>query len=206
MHYAGDDLLEQGVMAELDGHPNPALFRQALRAFEDVLLEAKNVDARLSELEAFHKKNIDRQDPAFAKSLEKIVRATTSFERTGLTGLRYSGSGGAPAAKPSIVPLDLTTIMEAQREDLGIFTKQLEETIESLRGAIPAAERGEFAALMLSGRSGFADRILQSVNLLGVFSRFYTRSCLTTIDATMQSYPSGLRWLKDSYGKSPQKK
>lgn len=204
MHYAGDDLLEQGVMAELDGHPNPALFRQALRMFEDVLIESKNVDTRLSELEALHKKNIGGQDATFAKSLEKIIK-TTTFERAGLTGLRYSGAGGAPATKPSVVPVDLTTIMAAQREDLGVFTKQLEETIDALRGAIPAAEKGEFAALMLSGRSGFADRILQSVNLLGVFSRFYTRSCLTTIDATMQSYPSGLRWLKDSYGKSPQK-
>jgi hypothetical protein len=188
-------------MAELEGHPDPALFRQALKNFEEVIVELTNLDARMAELEALHLKNIGKQDPAFVKSLEKIVKGSPAFERAGMTGLRYSGAAGAGATKPKVTPTDLTSIMSAQREDIAVLIAQLQETVDALRGAIPAAEKGEFAALMLSGRSGFADRILQSVNLLGVFTRFYTRSCLTTIDATMQSYPSGLKWLKDSYGK-----
>jgi hypothetical protein len=49
--------------------------------------------------------------------------------------------------------------------------------------------------MMLSGRQGFADKIQQSVQLLGVFNRFYTTGCMASIAATMQVYPKGLQWL-----------
>lgn len=190
-------------MAELDGAPEPALFKQALRKFEEALLELRNVDARLAELEAIDASNDKKRDPAFEKSLVAILKGIGPFERAGAVGLRYSNAGGVAKKPPAVTPTNLATILGSQREDLRVLIDQLQDTIDALRGAIPTAEKGEFAALMLSGRSGFADKILQSVNLIGAFTRYYTKSCLTTIDATMQSYPSSLKWLKDSTVKRP---
>jgi hypothetical protein len=73
----------------------------------------------------------------------------------------------------------------------------MDETIEAFRSVLPYAEKGEFAAMMLSGRHGFADKIQQSVDLMGIYGRYYTSTCMATIAATMQAYPAGLEWLKD---------
>lgn len=110
----------------------------------------------------------------------------------GSHGLRYSN---VPSPRERRRIRNLLEIMEAQRSDLGVLREQLKDTIEAFRAVLPLADKHEFSALMLSGRLGFANKILQQVNLINVFSKFYTRTCLTTIDATMQTYPAGLEWV-----------
>jgi MYXO-CTERM domain-containing protein len=192
-HYAADDLLEQGVMAELDGKSDPAKFRQALKLFEETLAEMDNLDRGLVTAIEIHKKGTE--DPAFATSVTRIMGELRDFRRISLRGSRFSNvSASTPVVAPKR-PTNLLEIMEAQREDLGLLRKQLVETIESFRAVIPLAEKKQFVPMMLSGRAGFSSKVQQSVDLLGEYSRSYSKGCMTTIEATMQVYPKGFDWL-----------
>lgn len=164
------------------------------------------LDTKLQELMAIHAAG--KQVPEFDAAVVKILKEQPAIERVSLHGKRYSTiSGGKP--EPLASPgRDLAEVMKNQRQDLAVVRKQLKETIEAFRAVLPVADKGEFAALMLSGRAGFADRIQESVDMLGVFQQSYIRACMTTIAATMQIYPAGLKWLKDStqQGRTPENK
>jgi hypothetical protein len=200
LHYEADDLLERGVMAELDGKPEPEHFKTALQRFEESLEAMNALDKSMEELVAIHRRG--KSLKVFDVAVSKILRQMDPVERVSLRGLRYSN---LPARKEDKKrnPRNLLEIMQAQRADLAVLREQLGVTIEAFRAVLPLAEQHEFSAMMLSGRAGFADKILQQVNLINVFSKFYTRTCLTTIDATMQVYPKGLEWLKDSRAQGP---
>lgn len=195
-HYEADDLLEKGVLAELRGEPRPELFRAALLKFEEALEWAQVLDRQLGELTAIHQGK--EVNPLFMKSLGKILAEHPPVERVQLHDVRYANIARMrqEAAAPPPMGKDLMVIVADQRHDLGIVSKQLRETVEAFRNVLPLAEEGQFAALMLSGRAGFADKIQQSVELVETFARYYSLSCMTTIAATMQVYPSGLEWLK----------
>ena len=200
LHYEADDLLERGVMAELDGKPDPEHFKTALQRFEESLEAMNTLDKKMEELIAIHRQG--RSLKAFDVAVSKILLEMGPVERVSLRGLRYSN---VPSGKGDNrrKPRNLLEIMQAQRADLAILREQLRIAIEAFRAVLPLAEKHEFSAMMLSGRAGFADKILQQVNLINVYSKFYTRTCLTTIDATMQVYPKGLEGLKDSQSQGP---
>lgn len=188
-------MLERGVMAELDEKPEPELFRQAFKRFEDSLAAMDDLDKKMGELIAIHKQG--KSLKAYDLALARILKEMGPVERVGMKGLRYSNVPNESKTRGKKLTT-LLDIMEVQREDLAILREQLRVTIEAFRAVIPLADKNEFSAMMLSGRLGFADKILQQVNLITVYSKFYTRTCLTSIDATMQVYPAGLQWLKDS--------
>ena len=198
-HYRGDDLLEKGVMAELRGQPKPAMFREALEQFQSSARGMATLDKEIAALQEVHQRG--KEDPTFVESLARILRDAPALERVSLSGRRYSNVAKQAAELPRAKPASLADIMQQQREDLAIVRKQMEETIVAFKAVLPLAERGEFAALILSGRQGFSDKIQQSVDLIGTFGRSYTRGCSATIDATMQIYPKGLGWLRDSQRK-----
>lgn len=198
-HYEGDSLLEQGVMAELDGKPNPELFSKALSKFEESLDAMNDLDGKLVNLIALSKQS--PQNATFQQALGKILVEWKAPERVTLSHARYANVGTSAHAEHWNNPKNLLEIMEAQRKDLDILRTQMKQTIEAFRSVIPLAEKHEFAAMMLSGREGFADKVQQSVDLVGRYGRFYTSSCMTTIAATMQAYPAGLEWIKDSLPK-----
>lgn len=195
LHYQGDDLLEQGVMAEFDGKPDPKLFVAALKRFEETQQQMTVLDKKLGELITIHKQG--KATPEFEVALRKILVQSRGPERVSLMWLRYSNVARQGIAPPPTDVVDLLTTMEAQRADLAVLRRQLADTIQAFQAVIPYAEKGEFATMMLSGRHGFAEKIQQSVDLLGVYGRFYTSKCMATIAATMQAYPAGLSWLKD---------
>ena len=202
-HYQGDELLERGVLAELKGSPQPGLFKEALRLFEQTATEMARLEKAYGELLALHQQAA--LDPAFETAVARILKDAGPFERPGLEGSRYSMvARGTPERPPSGSGFrTLIEIVAAQQADLGLVRRQMEETIKAFRDVIPLAEKGQFAPLILSGRWAFADKILQSINLIQVYSRFFTRSCLVTIDATMQIYPAGLAWLKELPAEPP---
>ncbi len=185
-------------MAELSGAAKPQLFHQALARFEESNRLMEQLDRKMGELSEILKS--DSLDPTFAASLQRILNDHPPLERVSTTGVRFANIGqeSAAARPPQAFGRSLADIMKSQRDDLEIVRRQLKETIEAFRVVLPAADKGEFAALMLSGRAGFADKIQEAVNQIQVFAQFYTRSCMTTIAATMQAYPAGLKWLKDS--------
>jgi len=183
-------------MAELDGKPDPDHFKAAFKRFEESLEAMDLLDKKMTELIEIHKRG--KSLKVYDLALAKILGQMGSVERVSLTGLRYSN---VSSERDKRRPRNLLEIMEAQRADLAILRDQLKGTIEAFRAVLPLAEKHEFSAMMLSGRLGFANKILQQVNMINVFSKFYTRTCLTTIDATMQTYPAGLEWIKDSLPK-----
>jgi hypothetical protein len=79
---------------------------------------------------------------------------------------------------------------------LKLLRGKLDEVITAARDAIPLAEKGQFAQVMLSGRNGFGDKMPQFTDWFSAYDRFYVQSCMTTIAATMQIYPKGFEWLK----------
>ena len=194
-HYQGDDLLEQGVMAEFDGKSNPDLFKTALRRFEETSKSMAHLDDLMGELIAIDQK--EQLVTEFDMPLRKILKESPPPERVGLEGKRYANVAQRTKSGPPPRALDLAAVMKTQRDDLRTLRRQMDETIEAFRSVLPYAEKGEFAAMMLSGRHGFADKIQQSVDLMGIYGRYYTSTCMATIAATMQAYPAGLEWLKD---------
>ena len=183
-------------MAELDGKPKPELFAQALSKFEESSAAMDDLNVKLGDLIALYKKS--KESPDFEHALAKILAEWKPPQRVTLHGVRFANIGGRYSREKQRTPRTLLELMEHQRSDLGMLRAQMKETIEAFRSVIPLAEKHEFAAMMLSGREGFADKIQQSVDLVGLFDRYYTSGCMTTIAATMQVYPSGLEWIKDS--------
>lgn len=183
-------------MAELTGKPQPQLFKTALERFFEAYSLMEKLNGKFVELIGIDASG--KLDPLFSAALTKILSEHPSMERVSLHGVRFANIAQERQGS-RIVPLgqDLAALMTEQREDLGIVRSQLKETIEAFRAVIPAAENGQFAALMLSGRAGFADKIQQAVDLIQVYAQRYTRGCMTTIAATMQVYPAGLAWVKD---------
>ena len=195
-HYIADDYLEQGIMAELDGKPKPELFKLALSKFEECSQQMEALQKKMRNLMATHKSG--KINKTFDQATRKILKEQRPVERVSLTRVRHSNIAQPINVLQQKQPKDLTEIMQMQLADLATMKKQLDSTIEALRADIPLAERHEFAAMMLSGRHGFADKIQQSVDMMGVYGQSYVRSCSSTIDATMQVFPNGLQWLKQA--------
>ncbi len=153
----------------------------------------EQLEKKLDELIGIHTRGT--LDRGFEQALGRILQSGPPLQRVSLQGLRYSNTA-TPQASQLAQPKDLLEIMTMQKEDLGLLKRQLTEMIDAFTTTLPLADRGEFASALLSGRVGFADKVQQSVYLLGVYTQSYIGRCMNTIDATMQVYPSGLEWLK----------
>ena len=194
-HYVGDGLLEQGVLADMSGKPQPKYFRQALEQFRKSSRAMDTLLKKMEELIGIHKSaTVDR---TFAQALERVLQGSKPLDRVSLSGVRYSNIGSIKIPTPA-QPKDLLEMMTMQRDDLVILKRQLDEMIQAFTTVLPLADRGEFASALLSGRFGFADKVQQSVFLLGLYNQFYVAKCMATIDATMQVYPTGLQWLRQA--------
>jgi hypothetical protein len=197
--------LEAGVLSEFDykidakrNKLNAHQFKQALRGYEQVALAFETLDKELAELQA-----IDNSGPGveiFEQTLTKILAESRPMERLSRTATRYADLGGMKVEKGE--PLVGTAgILAAQRHDLAILRATLEEVLQGLRDALPLAEKGEFAQVMLSGRNGFGDKMPQFTDMMSAFERFYVRTCMATIATTMQVYPRGFEWLTEKKSK-----
>jgi hypothetical protein len=182
--------LEYGVLAEFlskqkSGTPlQPHLFLDGF-------------DLRLKELREITTKGI--VVPEFETSLSRIFAEDYPFERVRDSGIRYSNVGGESSSKSTISSgmkvQGFVEVVDVLRADLEPLKKTLDEVIVGLRNVLPLAEKGEFAAVMLSGRNAFGDKMPQFTNMLSAYERLYVRSCMNTITATMQIYPRGFEWL-----------
>lgn len=191
-------------MAELDGKPNPEMFRSAFKLFEETAREMDQMQTKLDELVVIYKRG--QPVKVFEDSVSKIYKEMDDIERVSLRGGRFSNIATGQKPPASARPTNLLEAMEAQRADLILLRKQLGETLDTFRAVVPLAEKKQFVPMMLSGRAGFSSKVQQAVHLLGVYSRFYMRTCMGTIEATMQAYPAGFDWLPkvpDSVGPIP---
>lgn len=193
--------LENGVLAEFEAKLDPAktrkpeLFRENMQKLQLLDKQLGELDSRLEKVIVFLKAK--KASPGFNEALTKVTSSTKDIRRLSAVGTRYSEVGGKGAFTTAAPKLDsVLAIYIAQREDLGLLRKKLNEVIDGARDAIPLAEKGEFAQVMLSGRNAFGDKMPQFTDWFSAYDRFYVQSCMSTIAVTMQIYPKGFEWLK----------
>jgi hypothetical protein len=193
-HYAADDLIERAATAELDGRPDPALFKEALREYEMASAGLLELQKQLDELIGLHRTG--KPVKLFEEALARLLREQAPLPAVALRGQRHSNAAGdAGPLDATRFPQSLLAVLQAQREAAEVVRRQLDETIESLRAVTPRADRGEFMSIVLSGRSGFGDKADESVELLGRLTTLHTSTCSTTIAAAEHAYPAGFEWL-----------
>lgn len=190
--------LEEGVLAEFESKINkdnkvrPDLLRQTMTGLESVRAGMTELDQKLSDLESFVSSR--EVTPVFDSAVAKLIKEERPFERLSDTGVRYAEVSGGLASNSNIS--GILDIIKAQRQDLAVLAAKLDEVLEGLRDAIPLAEKGDFARVMLSGRNSFGDKMPQFTDMISAYERLYVRTCMTTIAATMQVYPKGFEWLR----------
>lgn len=193
-YYKGNSHLEEAIVAELDGTPKPELFRSALASYEASAEQMNVLDQKFAELIEID--GSGEKVKVYETALARILKEAPPFERIAARGARYANVGGTRPVR--LKPIRTSSdILLAQREDLQILRKGYAEAISALRDAIPLAERGEFVKVMLSGRNAFGDKMPKFTDMISAYERFNIRSCMATIDATMQVYPRGFEWLQN---------
>jgi len=193
--------LESAILAEFDYKVDPKNnkldphgFKQALAGYEQVALALETLDKKLAELEVIEKSGPGVE--VFEQTVTKILAESSPLERLSTKGVRYADIAGAKMQKSEPI-VGTAGILAAQRQDLAILRATLEEVLEGLRNALPLAQKGEFAQVMLSGRNAFGDKMPQFTDMMSAFERFYVRTCMATITTTMQVYPRGFEWLTE---------
>jgi hypothetical protein len=191
--------LENGVLAEFEAKLDsskarkPELFRENLQKLQQLNGQLGELDTRLAKVIEFLKAKT--ASPGFNEALAKVLSSTKDIKRLSAIGSRYSEVGGKQETA-AIKIESVYAIYVAQKEDLAMLRKKLDEVIAGARDAIPLAEKGEFAQVMLSGRNAFGDKMPQFTDWFSAYDRFYVQSCMATIAVTMQIYPKGFEWLK----------
>jgi hypothetical protein len=195
-YYKGNSHLEEGIVAELDGKPAPSRFRASLKEFEALANHMAVLETKLTELVEIDDKAAGLKNQVYEATVTKILtEAKPPFERLTTSGVRFSDiAAGAP--DKSLAIRSGHDILVAQRDDLRILRQKLVEVIDAYRNAMPLTEKGEFVRVMLSGRNAFGSKMPQFTEMMSAYDRFIVRSCMTTIDATMQVYPVGWEWLQ----------
>lgn len=194
-------MLETGILAEMDGKPNPELFIKALKAYEQMdegIVKLIAVQKQLISIDKEQRSNLSKDNKVrgeYDLALSNILKEMGKVERLSKHGTRYTTIAGLDKTENNQL-VSMPQILEAQLEDMLILDRMSSVAVDSLRGAIPLAERSEFVDVMLSGRNAFGDIMPQFTDMISAFDRFYVRSCMSTIAATMQTYPLGWKWLQ----------
>jgi hypothetical protein len=192
---AGDMLLEDGVLADMKGEPSAAILRKSLDKFKESRGRMNDLYAKLDEMRAIN----DSKEglPEYDSALRKILEDHAPLERVSLRHVRFSNVALGHPVLENNKPFgrNMGEILASIQEDLLILQKQLDELIQAFTDVLPVAERGGFAAMVLSGRAAFPEKVLRNAELSMVFAQFVDRACTATIAADMLVYPRGLEWL-----------
>jgi hypothetical protein len=191
--------LENGVLAEFEhvvkNTPlKPYHYKETLLTLQLLKEKLGVLDTKLKELRALA--NDGKTVPEFEEATTRILKEQKGIARLSLQGVRYADVAGQQSNPQPIV--GLSGILDAQIADLQILSQILDQVISGLRDAIPLAEKGEFAKVMLSGRNAFGDKMPQFTDMIYAYERLYLQTCMATISATMQIYPKGFEWLQKS--------
>jgi len=189
-----EDALERGVLSDLEGHPQPAPFREALQKLQEVEAAAQAVDERLAALESTHKQ--DRPLAVFDDALKKLLRDRPLGPSRGLRGaVRHAhATAGAP---PVEEPASLSDILRLQRADLAEVRRAFAELAEAVGGALPLAGGKGLAAASLGGRVPLLSAAQAAVERWEAYRAFTVESCRATQAAAAQVYPTGMEWLEE---------
>ncbi|MFZ1766528.1 MAG: hypothetical protein WAT68_07740 [Candidatus Nitrotoga sp.] len=190
--------LENGVISEFETKINPKKslnpdeFKSALNGYiklRGIILKFDEAIEHLQEVD-----NKGTKVKIHEETLSKILSEARPMPRLSRTGVRYSDAAGTKGIGIDSIT-NTTEILAAWRTDLKILVITLDEVIVGLRDALPLADKGDFASVMLSGRNAFGDKMPQFTEMFSAYQRFYVQTVMATITTTMQVYPAGYEWL-----------
>jgi hypothetical protein len=187
--------LEMGVLADIQGQPAGELLQNALSKLKE---SRKTMDALYAKFGDMRK--IEREHkalPEHTAALDRILKAYPPIERVSLTNSRFANVSQAGGIAVNYGPVGSTfdEMLANMQADLLILEKEYDQTIEAFEAVLPAAKKGGFAAIVLSGRAPLPEKIMHSIDQTFVYVHSVDRACQATIAADMQVYPKGLEWL-----------
>jgi hypothetical protein len=187
--------LEMGVLADIKGEPAGELLQNAL----DKLKESrKTMDALYSKFGDMRKiEQNNKALPEHTAALERILKAYPPLERVSLVNSRFANVSQASGVVVNYGPVgnSFDEMLANMQADLLILEKEYDQTIEAFEAVLPGAQKGGFAAIVLSGRAPLPENIMHSIDQTMVYVHSVDRACQATIAADMQVYPKGLEWL-----------
>jgi hypothetical protein len=188
-------LLEKGVLADMLGEQSFDRLSQALDELKEARSLMDTLFSQLTEMRNFERTHALLPEDKLA--LVRILKNHPLVERVSLTNSRFANAGGAGGATVNYGPIgaDYDELLGNLIADLKILQVEHDQAIEAFEAILPAARRGGFAAIVLSGRAPLPEEIMRSADQMIVYLQFYNRACMTTIAADMQVYPRGLEWL-----------
>ncbi len=194
--HSANSPLEKGVLAEferaINGAPlKPYHYRETLHALTALQVKLEVLHIALGQLRELSADGTTT--PEFDAALSKLLAEGPRVNRLSTAGVRYADSAGRE--QPTMPIVGITGVIDAQITDLRILRSVLDQVVVGLRDALPLADRGEFARVMLSGRNAFGDKMPQLTDMVSAYDRLYVQTCMATIAATMQVYPKGFEWL-----------
>ena len=193
--YETSNKIELGVIAEMESKISGTSLEP--HHFKETYEGLKNVKSILGEyrqsLKVFKKfLNEGETESNFDAQLTSVL-AEAKLSRISLVNERYSDVAGKK--EKVIAPVGIIGLVSVLIEDANKLEKILDETIVATREALPLAEKGDFAKVMLSGRNKFGDKMPQLSDAMSQYDRLYTDAVLSTIASTMQVYPKGFEFL-----------
>jgi hypothetical protein len=191
--------LENGILAEFDSKIDKTKslkideYRKALSGYAEMRLAMNDLDKAIQVLQGADAKC--EKVETFVETLKRNLTESAAFPRLSTAGVRFADAAGLPSE--NISPMhSIADVLQAWKNDLGVMEKTLDEVIAAMKDAMPLAERGQFAAVMLSGRNAFGEKMPQFTNMFSAYQRLYVTAVLATITTTMQVYPNGFEWLR----------
>ena len=187
--------LEVGVLQDIKGEHS----EEALRAsFKHLQLSRKYMDelhAVLGQMIEHEAKN--KPLPEHKIALQRILANQPPIERVSMSNNRFANISGAHGVAVNYGPIgkDFPELLKNLRSDLEILIKQHDGLLEAFRAALPVANSGGFAAMVLSGRAPLPEKVMHTADQIIVYTQFYDRACMSSIAADMQVYPKGFEWL-----------
>jgi len=184
-----------GVLADIQGQPAGELLQNALSKLKE---SRKTMDALYAKFGDMRKIEHEHKAlPEHTAALDRILKAYPPIERVSLTNSRFANvsQGGGIAVNYGPVGSTFDEMLANMQADLLILEKEYDQTIEAFEAVLPAAKKGGFAAIVLSGRAPLPEKIMHSIDQTFVYVHSVDRACQATIAADMQVYPKGLEWL-----------
>ena len=183
------------MLADIKGEPAGENLQQALNRLKD---SRKAMDALYGKLGDMRKIGQTNQAlPEHTAALTRILKAMPPVERVSLTNSRFADVSAAHGVVVNYGPVggSYDELLANVQADLLVLEKEYDQLIEAFESVLPGAQKGGFAAIVLSGRAPLPEKIMHSGDQTIVFVHSVDRACQATIAADMIVYPKGLEWL-----------
>lgn len=187
--------LEMGVLADIKGEPASELLQNALGKLKESRKAMDALHAKFGDMRRIEQNN--KALPEHTAALQRILKAYPPIERVSLMNSRFANvsQGSGVAVNYGQIGSSFDEMLANMQSDLLILEKEHDQAIEAFEAVLPAAKKGGFAAIVLSGRAPLPEKIMHSVDQMMVYVQFVDRACMASIAADMQVYPKGLDWL-----------